>query len=177
MRRFLPFPTYTTPFIVTTWALVAVADAMHLAHTALPPPPNYLDISSALFEGLSEGFLQANRVTGLFFLAGLAVSNWRHAVLALVGSVCGTLVGIYHSDPAGNVSIGIYGYNASLAAIALYLWRKSLLIPLLGVFISTPITEYFPLTGLPTLTAPFVLACWIVIAIGSVEPYFVEETA
>jgi hypothetical protein len=62
--------------------------------------------------------------------------------------------------------------NASLAGIALYLWRKSLLIPILGMLVSTPITEFFSLTGLPSLTAPFVLACWLVIAVGTLEPYF-----
>ena len=95
--------------------------------------------------------------------------------LALVGSMLGMLVALYHRDLFGEIAIGIYGYNASLAAIALYLWRPSLLAPVLGILISTPITEYFPLTGLPTLTAPFVLASWLVIAVGSVEKLFVER--
>lgn len=177
MRRFLPFPTYTAPFIVTTWALVGAAGLFHEPRVApTPPPPDSLDIIAALMEGLSEVFLQANRVTGVLFIAALAVSNWRHAALGLAGSVIGMLVGLYHGDPYGNVSIGIYGYNAALAAIALYLWRPSLLVPLLGILVSTPITEFFPLTGLPTLTAPFVLACWLVIAVGSVERYFTAET-
>jgi urea transporter len=173
MRRFLPFPTYTAPFIVTTWVLVWVAIGWKLPQIELPPPPTTLDIFTSFTEGLSEVFLQANQITGLFFLAALAVSNWRHAVLGLLGSMIGMLVALYHKDLAGNISIGIYGYNATLAAIALYLWRPSLLIPILGILISTPITEYFPLTGLPTLTAPFVLACWVVLAIGALERYFV----
>jgi len=175
MRRYLPFPTYTLPFIVTTWAMVAVAGSLGLPRVVLPPPPHVFDISSALSEGLSEVFLQANRFTGLLFLAGLAVSNWRHAVLGWLGSAIGTAVAIYHSDDVGNLSIGIYGYNAALAAIGLYFWRKSLLIPILGALVSTPITEFFPRTGLPTLTAPFVLACWVVIAAGAVERLFLPE--
>ena len=173
MRRYLPFPTYTTPFIVTTWALVAVAVALKLPRVALPPPPTTFDIFTSFTDGLSEVFLQANQATGLFFLAALAVGNWRHAVLGLVGSMVGMLVALYHQDMSGEISIGIYGYNASLAAIALYLWRPSLLAPLLGILVSTPITEFFPLTGLPTLTAPFVLACWVVIAVGAAERFFV----
>ena len=61
------------------------------------------------------------------------MSNWRHAVLGLLGSMLGMLVGLYHQDLTGEISIGIYGYNATLAAIALYLWRPSLMVPLLGI--------------------------------------------
>ena len=98
----------------------------------------------------------------------------------LAGSVIGTLVGIYASAPARaldpeslverslteNVLLGLYGYNATLAAVALFLWRRSLIPPLLGILISVPLTELLPLLGLPALTAPFVLATWIVLAFG-----------
>src|SRR5581483_6276637 len=44
MRRHLPFPTYTTPFIVTTWAVHALGKAMGAAPVVgypalLPDPP------------------------------------------------------------------------------------------------------------------------------------------
>ena len=173
MRKFLPFPTYTSPFIVTTWVMIVVGQKlMGLPDVVHPPSPSSLNIASAIAEGLSEVFLQASLVTGILFMAGLLASNWRHALLGLAGSIIGTLVGIYHSDPSSNISIGIYGYNGTLAAIGLYLWRKSLLIPLLGAIVSTPVTEFFPNPPLATLTAPFVIACWIVIAIGWLEVYF-----
>jgi urea transporter len=177
-RRFLPFPTYTGPFIVTTWVILAIASSAGISRIPHPTPPETLDLSSAvlgMFEGLAEVMLQVSWMTSLAFLAGLAVSNPRHATLGLIGSIVGTLVAIYHHDVAGDVSIGIYGYNATLTAIALYLWRKSLLIPLLGAILSTPITEFFPQTGLATLTAPFVLASWIVIGLGLLEPVFIER--
>ena len=144
MRRFLPFPTYTFPFIVTTWVLLGVGTLMDLPRVELPPPPSNFNIVTAFTEGLGEVMFQASLVTSIAFLAGLAVNNWRHAVLALLGSILGTLVGIYHQDPNGPVNIGIYGYNAALAAIALYLWRPSLVIPILGAFLTTPLTEMFP---------------------------------
>lgn len=175
-RRRLPFPTYTAPFIVATWIVVAAGHGLDLPRVEVPEPPDSLDVLTSLIEGLSEVFLQANPITGMFFLAALAVSNWRHATLGMLGSLLGMLVALYHEDMAEDISIGIYGYNASLTAIALYLWRPSLLIPLLGMILSTPITEFFPLTGLPTLTAPFVLACWLILLINALEKYFVGET-
>lgn len=169
LRKWVPIPTYTTAFIVVTWGLVLVADSMQLAKVDHPPAPEVLDMGAAITEGLSEVFLQANRVTGILFLAALAVNNWRHALLGLLGSIIGTMVGLYHQDPLHNVSIGIYGYNGSLVAIALYLWRRSSIPILLGVILSTPITEHFPHLGIPTLTAPFVLATWLVLAFAALD--------
>ena len=184
MRTFLPFPTYTFPFIVTTWVFMGVATLMDQPRVELPPPPDQFNLTTAFGEGLGEVMFQASLATSLFFLAGLAVNNWRHAVLAFVGSILGTLVGIYHQDPTGAVDIGIYGYNAALAAIALYLWRPSLVIPVLGAFLSTPLTEMFPKIhewiawlNPAALTAPFVFACWIVIGIGTLEKYFCGRLA
>jgi urea transporter len=189
MRKYLPFPTYTFPFIVTTWLLLALAShpLMNLPWVKIPDATETLNTTTFLqgiTEGVGEVMFQASLITGIFFLAGLAVSNWRHAVLGFVGSVLGTLVGIYHQDPSGPITIGIYGYNAVLAAIALYLWRKSLVIPILGAFLTTPLTELFPkihdfIPGFDpaALTAPFVFACWIVIGIGAFEKYFCEPSS
>lgn len=179
MRTYLKFPTYTAPFIVVTWLIIIVAHAM--AGTAIDVKPALVEHTpvgflSEVLRGEAEVMLGANILTGILFLVGIAISNWRHAVLALLGSTLGTLLAIYHNDPAGSISIGIYGYNASLAAMAVYLWRKSLLIPILAALVSVPLTEFFPGgLGIPALTAPFVVACWIVIAIGQPEAVFVRE--
>ena len=181
-RRYLKFPTYTAPFVVTTWLLIAVAHA--IAGTAI-------DVVSApvvetpigffqglLLKGVAQVFFMGNVVTGILLLVGIALSDWRHAVIALLGSLVGTALGVYHNDPATKISIGIYGYNASLAAMAVYLWRKSLLLSILGAAIAIPMTEVFPgWLGIPALTAPFVMATWIVLAIGQLESVFVGERA
>ncbi len=73
-----------------------------------------------------------------------------------------------------NVELGLYGYNATLAAV-LFLWRRSLIPPLLGMLLSVPITELFPKLGLPALTAPFVLATWLVLAFGWLDGKFLRE--
>jgi urea transporter len=183
MRTKLPFPTYTFPFVVTTWVLLGIGTLMGLPRVELPAAPESFNAATAFGEGLGEVMFQASIVTSIAFFVGLAVHNWRHAVLALVGSILGTLVGLYHQDPTGAVDIGIYGYNAALAAIALYLWRPSVVIPVLGAFLSTPLTEMFPKIhdwiawlNPAALTAPFVFACWIVIALGALEKFFCTES-
>jgi urea transporter len=74
-----------------------------------------------------------------------------------------------------NTALGLYGYNATLAAVALFLWRRSLIPPLLGILLSVPITELVPMLGLPALTAPFVLATWIVLGLGWLDERWFRE--
>jgi urea transporter len=180
MRRYLRFPTYTAPFVLVTWVIIIVAHAVAgSAIDVTPPPVDHMPggFLSHVLRGAAEVMFGANIATGSLFIIGIALNNWRHALLALLGSMVGTILGIYHQNPASAISLGIYGYNASLVAIAMYLWRKSLLIVLLAAAISVPLTEFFPSTqlGIPALTAPFVVAAWIVIFIGQVEVVFMRE--
>jgi urea transporter len=61
--------------------------------------------------------------------------------------------------------------------MAVYLWRPSLLIAMLAAAIAIPLTEFFPSSwaGVPALTSPFVVAAWIVLAIGQLEVVFTRE--
>lgn len=189
MRQFVPFPTYTTPFIVTTWVLFFVGRALsadatdHSAGPLVPTPQIHFAVESVA-HGVGQVMFQASLWTGLLFLVGIALSDRTHATWVLVGSIVGMLVGSYHLtasstslDPerlieralSENIALGLYGYNATLAAVALSLWRKSLIPPLLGSLLAVLLTEFVPMLGLPALTAPFVLATWLVLALGSLE--------
>jgi len=192
MRRYVPFPTYTTPFIVTTWALFFLGQAQGVPRVDPGGAMDSVGFIGAVAHGVSQVMFQASIWTALLFLAGIALSDWRHASWVLVGSIVGMLVGNHHATAAAraldpeslvdralteNVALGLYGYNATLAAVALFLWRRSLIPPLLGMLISVPITELLPLLGLPALTAPFVLATWIVLAFGWLDGRIFREPA
>lgn len=171
MRQRIPFPTYTTPFIITTWLALFVAQELQIPVVVHPPQtqPQTLDLASAVVNGISEVMFQANVLTGALFVVGILLSSWKAALWAVVGSWLGLLIGLSHQAPELNLSLGIYGYNASLAAMALPLYRRSFLLPVMGAVVSVPITEKFPLLGLETLTAPFVLASWIVIVLDKID--------
>ena len=182
MRRYLKFPTYTAPFVVVGWLVIIVAHAVAGSTIdVIQPPVDYTNVGffAHVLRGTAEVMFGANILTGALFIVGIAVSNWRHALLALLGSMVGTLLGIYHQNPADTIALGIYGYNASLAAIAMYLWRKSLLIPLVAAALTVPLTEFFPSSqlGIPALTSPFVIASWIVILMMQMEGVFAREQA
>jgi urea transporter len=180
-RRHVPFPTYTGPFIVTTWALFFLGQALGAPRVDPGGALEGAGFVSAIAHGVSQVMFQASLWTAILFLAGIAISDWKHACWVLLGSIVGMLVGSHHAmvaakalDPESladrtildNVALGLYGYNATLAAVALFLWRRSLIPPLLGMVFSVALTELIPLLGLPALTAPFVLGTWLVLAFG-----------
>ncbi|SIO65849.1 urea transporter [Singulisphaera sp. GP187] len=192
MRRYVPFPTYTSPFIVLTWAIYFLGLALKVPQVAAGDPLGVVGFVGTVAHGVSQVMFQASLGTGLLFVVGIALSDWRHAAWVLVGSMVGMLVGNYHATAAvraldperlvdrslfENVELGLYGYNATLAAVALYLSKRSLIPPLLGILLSVPITELVPRLGLPALTAPFVLATWLVLAFGWLEGKFLREPA
>lgn len=169
MRSRVPFPTYTLPFIVTSWLMLYLCRQFDLPHTAHPKPPTDLNMATAIVEGVSEVMFQANTLTGALFIIGILLCSWKGAAWAVIGSVIGMLLALWHNDPVSNITLGIYGYNAALAAMALALYRPSMLLPILAALVSVPITELFPHVGLETLTTPFVLASWAVIALDKAD--------
>jgi urea transporter len=192
MRKHAPFPTYTTPFIVTTWGVLFLAatlgaNARDLSTPNLVPGIQVGFFAEATAHSVGQVMFQASIWTGLLFLLGIAISNKEHAALAMVGAIVGVLVAVYHFTLGADaidpdrliersaldvIKLGLYGFNATLAPVALYLWRKSLIAPLLGALLTVPLTELVPMLGLVALTAPFVLATWIVLALGWLEGRF-----
>jgi urea transporter len=192
MRRFVPFPTYTTPFILTTWVIFFLGPALGAARVAAgdAPAASRMFVVESVAHGVGQVMFQASIWTGILFLLGIAVSNWHHAAWVLAGSVIGMLVGGYHMtassralDPerlveraiSENIALGLYGYNATLAAVALYLARRNVALPVLGILLAVLLTEVFPMVGLPALTAPFVAATWLVLGLGWLERWLFGE--
>ncbi len=177
-RGYVPFPTYTAPFIVTTWVLFLVGQSLGIPRVDHGGSLEGVGLFGSVAHGVSQVMFQANSWTALLFLVGIALNDWRHASLVLAGAAIGMLLGSHHATAAArtldpeslvdrglldNVALGLYGYNATLAPVALFLWRRSLVYPLLGMFLSVVLTDLIPLLGLPALTAPFVLATWLVL--------------
>jgi urea transporter len=189
-RRYVPFPTYTGPFIVTTWGVFFLGLAMGAARVEPGGPLGAVGYVGAALNGVSQVMFQASYWTAALFLIGIGLNDWQHASWVLVGSMIGMLAGNFHDgttasglDPESlvertlreNVALGLYGYNATLAAVALFLWRRSVIPPLLGILLSVPLTDLLPLLGLPALTAPFVFATWIVLSFGWLDGRLFRE--
>lgn len=172
----------TFPFVLSTWFFLLAARllaGMPPTHMSTPELP--LDVHTALdmhfgslvvywLKGISQVFLIDSWVTGIFFIAALAVSNIRASVWAMVASAVSLFIVIAWKGPGADIAQGLYGFSAVLTGIALGAtfcnnsWRTviwTLLGIVVTVFIQAAMNAFFTPLGLPTLTGPFCIATWI----------------
>ncbi|WP_099025478.1 urea transporter [Mycolicibacterium palauense] len=169
----LPFPILALPFLLVFWLLYALAPHLSVAlrpemfdssHTATLHP-----VIAVLFS-LGQALFSPSVASGLLLTAGLLLSNWRHAVMAVLGAVIGTAVSAYyrHVDPT-LADLGLYGFNGVLAAVAVYVFCGRLRLAILGALIASIATPSLGLLGLPGVSAPYVFATWFVLGLGWIE--------
>lgn len=156
-------PAYTAPFVLLGWLLIGtVPDS-----TFSLSEPDTLAALTAPFTGLAQIMLLDQPVAGALIALGLWLANRRAAVWALVGSTAGVLIALWLQEPASAL-LGLHSYNPALAALALSQVRRHPWLPLLGILLAILLTPGFAALHLPALTAPFILACWLVRAGGRV---------
>lgn len=172
----------TFPFVLSTWffllssRLFAGMPPEFMGSPELPSgDTGVLDISFWCLvvywlKGIAQVFLINSWVTGIFFLAALAVNNWRACMWAAIASAVSLFVVIIWSGPSKDIANGLYGFSAVLTGIALGAtfcnnsWKCAiwtLLGIIVTVFVQAAMNAFFSPMGLPTLTGPFCLATWI----------------
>ena len=151
---------YTAPFVGLGWIL------LHLHNPPAQPlnhdlPLNGLTLGLAVLKGIGQVMLLQHPVAGLLIALGLWLSSWRAAGWALAGSLAGLLFSLYQQETSAALS-GLAGYNPVLAALALSQQPRRPWLPLIAIVVTLVLTPGFIALGLPLLTAPFILACWLV---------------
>ncbi|SDA67847.1 urea transporter [Pseudomonas sp. NFPP33] len=167
MRKHGWLPAFTFPFVLLGWLLLALVTQLQLplaTPTSAPGTPelNLLQLMLAVLRGLGQIIFLDSPLAGLCLLIGLRLADGRTALWALLGSSGGFALAIFHGWPSDGVLAGLYGYNATLAAIALAQVHRSPLIPALGILLALLLQPGFNALGLPALTMPFILACWLI---------------
>lgn len=147
---------YTTPFVLFSWLLLTFATP----HDTVP------DIASntlldALPQGLGQVFFLDQPLAGLLIGAGLLLANRRAAFWAVFGCASGIALALLQHEPAAALC-GLAGYNPALAGLAFSQQRDKPWLPLCAILLAIVLQPGFAGLGLPTLTAPFILACWLV---------------
>jgi len=171
--RILPFPMIALPFLIIFWVLWAIEPHVSFLEPAklnLVPYHTFHPVIAVIFS-LGQAIFSPSILSGLLFLLGVLLSNWRHAVVALIGAIIGTTVAFYYShvSPEG-VNIGLYGFNSVLASIAVYVTcGGSIRLSLLGALLATIFIPVISSFGVQTLAAPFVLTVWVIILLGRIE--------
>lgn len=148
---------YTAPFVGLGWLLLGTVPPSDLALTE----PDTLAVVAAPFTGLAQIMLLDQPAAGVLIALGLWLANRRAALWALLGASLGGLVALLMGEPTGAL-LGLHSYNPALAALALSHVRRQPWLPLLGIGLSILLMPAFAALHLPALTAPFILACWLV---------------
>ncbi len=174
----LPFPILVLPFLVIFWVLYALAP-----HLDFLQPIDFGSLPAATFHpltavlhSLGEAVFSPKIASGLLFICGLLLSNWRHGVIAFLGAVIGTVVSYYYRDvdPA-SVDLGLYGFNGVLAAVSVFVvCGGKLRLAILGALLATILMPAIADIGVQTLSAPFVLATWLMLALGWIEDRWIS---
>lgn len=172
----------TFPFVLSTWffllasRLFAGMPPEFMGSPELPVgdggvlDTSFVNLVIYWLKGIAQIFLINNWVTGIFFLAALAVSSWRAAIWAAVSSAIALGVVILWKGPAADIANGLYGFSAVLTGIALgctfcrQTWKTAIWAVIgvvITVFIQAAMNAFFAPMGLPTLTGPFCVTTWI----------------
>ncbi|MDQ0739445.1 urea transporter [Pseudomonas sp. W4I3] len=150
-------PAYTAPFVGLGWLLLGNMAPGTLALSE----PDTLALLGAPFTGLAQVMLLDQPLAGALIAFGLLLADRRAAMWALTGAIAGILVAVLLGETSGAL-LGLHSYNPALAALALSQSRRRPWLPLIGIVLAILLTPGFAALHLPALTAPFILACWLV---------------
>jgi urea transporter len=168
MRERQWLPAFTFPFVLLSWLLLWLAPALQLELLApgpsLPLPLDWPTALLAMARGLGQVIFLDHPLVGVCILLGVLLADRRAALWALLGSAGGLALALNQGLAQHSALIGLYGYNAALAAIALSQVQRRIWLPALGIVLALVLQPGFSTLGLPALTMPFILACWLVSA-------------
>lgn len=165
-RQRFGLPAYTSAFVLLGWVSVALGKALGFAQAAATACLSCGTVSPLLdstTQGFGEVIFLGEPLAGLTIALGLLLADRRAAFWALLGAAGALAIAPLFGLPAASAQAGLLGLNGALAGIALSLRFRSPLAPLCGILLAVLLQPCFALVGLPAFTAPFILACWLVI--------------
>jgi urea transporter len=166
MRERQWLPAFTLPFVALSWLLLCLTQPLQLQlhsdpATAVHSLDGFANLQ-ALLRGLGQVIFLDHPLAGLCLWLGLLLADRRAALWALLGSAVGLSLALQQGWTQHSALTGLYGYNATLAAIALNQVHRQPWAPLLGICLAVLLQPGFGALGLPPLTMPFILACWLI---------------
>jgi len=144
---------YTAPFVLLGWITLLLAS---------PSANGYVEAEPlhAVARGVGQIFLLDQPLAGVLIMLGVLIANPYAALWALIGSAIGGGAALLAGEVQG-AWLGLYGFNAALAALAFSRQGEKPWVTLLAVALALLLQPLFNLLPLAALTAPFVVACWL----------------
>lgn len=157
-------PPFTAPFVLVTWFIIyflMLVLNLPLLSSSVDTETT-LNVTAAISKSFGQVMFQENIVTGILFFLGILINAKRMAVYAVYAAALGSLTGWLLIETS-SVNAGLMGYNAILCAIALSgKERNDFLWVTLAIICSTLLNIGLGITGIITLTAPFVIVTWVI---------------
>ncbi len=179
MSKTLPFPFLAAPFILTFWAIWPLASTLGITPIDFGPFPKIpVTFGPSVIIAAGAALFVPTLLTGAIFVAGIAISNWRHAIIALLGALIANAQGVHAGVAGGAINFGFVGFNGVLAALAAYVivaadLRIAILASLVATYMASVI---FRNLQLPILASGFVLAIWFILFLAWLNPRFVGKS-
>ncbi|WP_312913340.1 urea transporter [Stutzerimonas nitrititolerans] len=165
MRERNWLPGFTLPFVLFGWLALTLAGALDLVTPARLDAPLILDGQGLLFavaSGIGQVIFLSQPLAGLLVMGAVWLADRRAAVWMLYGSVGGLALALAAGGSEQQALAGLAGYNPALAALAVSQVHRSWVAPLLAIIAAVLLRAGFDRLGLPPLTMPFIMACWLV---------------
>jgi len=165
MRERNWLPGFTLPFVLFGWLALTLAGALDLVTSARLDAPLILDGQGLLFavaSGIGQVIFLGQPLAGLLVLVAVWLADRRAAAWMLCGSVGGLALVLAAGGSEQQALAGLAGYNPALAALAVSQVHRSWAAPLLAIIAAVLLRAGFDRLGLPPLTMPFIMACWLV---------------
>lgn len=164
MSKWLPIPFLAAPFILTFWVMWFIADARpELVKLDLGPwPSENVRWGTAVIDALGSTLFAPAVITGLLFFVGVLISNWRHAIIALLAALIAVSLAAHIGVAGGAINTGFVGFNAVLAALgAAAVLQGDLRAAILAALLATWFFSYINRNApMPALASGFVIAVW-----------------
>lgn len=175
MSKWLPIPFLAAPFILTFWLIWPLAETLGIGAIdfgAFPRIP--VEFGASIIVAAGAALFVPKLITGAIFVVGIAISNWRHALVALLGAFIANALALHVGVAGGAINFGFAGFNAVLASLAAYsLIAADLRLAILASLLATWLASYiFRGVPLPVLASGFVLAIWFMVFLAWLNPRF-----
>jgi urea transporter len=174
----------TAPFVLTAWLLLLATYAfsaiegsgLPMAAEIVPLDPSaanplaFGDFVVGILRSITQVFLKASVIAAVLLLVGLAVNSLAAAAFALGGAIVAVVTAHLLGAESDLITGGLMGFSPVLTAIALgavfyepgvrvaiYALVGTVFTVIVQGAMNVALTPF----GIPTLTAPFVLASWL----------------
>lgn len=164
MHRHPKLPALTAPFVISTWLVLLIIETFSLSVLAISPIVTNSGEFHIVMRGIGQIMFQGYWLSGVFITVGLIIHSYKAAACVVIGSVGGMLIARSLNFSEDIIVMGLYGFNASLTAIGLSdRYVKNQWVMFIGIVLSVLFTWAFNQSEISGLTAPFVLAMWVII--------------